>query len=69
MEGEGEGEGKGEYGRNWAHRKGEQVTDGKGRMLAGAKGAIELCVYSRFRRTRIIGLRGLFARIANGCFS
>lgn len=66
---EGEGEGKGEYGRNWAHHKGEQVTDAKGRRLAGAKGAIELCVYSHFRRTRMISLRGLFARIANRCFS
>ena len=42
---------------------------GKGGHWQEAKGAIELCVHLRFRKRKIIGFRGLFARIANRCIS
>ena len=59
LEGEREGEVKVfKHGRNWAHHKGEQAIDGTGRTLAVTKGAIDLCVYLHFRRTKIINSRG-----------
>ena len=63
------GEGKRKIGRKWAHHQVEQAIDGEGRILAGAKGAIEVCVYLHSRRTKIIRFRGPFARVANRCFS